>query len=108
RRPLSGVRRTVPPQIDAAVRRAIEKLPADRFATAHDFADALTRPQGALSWGAEAPATGKTGGSARPQARTNRALIAVNIAAVLVAAGLTAAMLLRRTPVEREIRFSLV
>jgi serine/threonine-protein kinase len=32
----------VPVQVEAAVERALEKLPADRFATAQEFADALT------------------------------------------------------------------
>jgi len=36
------VRETVPPGVDTLIRRALAKAPADRFATAHDFADALT------------------------------------------------------------------
>ncbi|MBI2614768.1 MAG: serine/threonine-protein kinase [Gemmatimonadetes bacterium] len=40
-RPLTEVRRTVPPHVAAAVAQALEKLPADRFATAMQFADAL-------------------------------------------------------------------
>ena len=40
-RPLTSTRRNVPPHVDAAVRHALEKLPADRFATAKKFADAL-------------------------------------------------------------------
>ena len=39
-RPITTLRRSVPPHVDAAVRCALEKLPADRFATAKDFADA--------------------------------------------------------------------
>jgi Tol biopolymer transport system component/predicted Ser/Thr protein kinase len=34
-------RRTVPAHVEAAVLKAIEKLPADRFASAQEFADAL-------------------------------------------------------------------
>jgi serine/threonine protein kinase len=41
-RPVTVVRRNVPPHVDAAVRRALEKLPADRFENAKDFAAALT------------------------------------------------------------------
>jgi serine/threonine-protein kinase len=37
-------RKAVPPNVDAAVAKALEKLPADRFASASDFATALTRP----------------------------------------------------------------
>jgi serine/threonine-protein kinase len=41
-RAVSTLRRTVPPHVDAAVHRALERLPADRFGTAHEFADALS------------------------------------------------------------------
>src|SRR5205085_1999668 len=34
-------RDTIPPHVDATVERALAKLPADRFGTARDFADAL-------------------------------------------------------------------
>jgi serine/threonine-protein kinase len=34
-------RHTIPPHVEAAVLRALEKLPADRFASAAEFADAL-------------------------------------------------------------------
>ena len=37
-------RPSVPPNVDAAVRCALEKLPADRFARADDFANALSNP----------------------------------------------------------------
>ena len=40
-RPLTELRKTVPPRVDAAVARALEKLPADRWQTAAEFADAL-------------------------------------------------------------------
>jgi len=43
-KPLTLVRRSVPPHVETAVRRALEKLPADRFANAAAFADALTTP----------------------------------------------------------------
>jgi hypothetical protein len=41
-RPLSSLRRSVPAHVNAAVLRALEKLPADRFTTATEFADALS------------------------------------------------------------------
>jgi serine/threonine-protein kinase len=43
-RPLSDMRPTVPPNVDEAVRTALQKLPADRQASAGAFADALARP----------------------------------------------------------------
>ena len=39
--PLLPRRHTVPPSVETAVLEALEKLPADRFATAAEFADAL-------------------------------------------------------------------
>jgi Tol biopolymer transport system component/tRNA A-37 threonylcarbamoyl transferase component Bud32 len=42
-RPVSGLRPMVPRQVEEAVRTALQKLPADRFATAASFADALAR-----------------------------------------------------------------
>jgi serine/threonine-protein kinase len=43
-RPVTEVRRSVPPHMAAAVSRALEKLPADRFHSAKEFADALGNP----------------------------------------------------------------
>jgi WD40 repeat protein len=43
-RSLTLQRRTVPPHVEAAVTTALSKLPADRFATAAHFAEALARP----------------------------------------------------------------
>jgi serine/threonine-protein kinase len=40
-RPLTGLRRSVPPHVASAIHRALEKIPADRFASAIQFADAL-------------------------------------------------------------------
>jgi len=41
-RPVVSLRRSVPPTLAAAVQRALEKLPADRFSTARAFAEALS------------------------------------------------------------------
>jgi serine/threonine-protein kinase len=40
-RPILPQRHTIPPQVEAAVLTALEKLPADRFGTAAEFAEAL-------------------------------------------------------------------
>jgi len=59
-RPLVAQRRTIPPEVEAAVLTALEKLPADRFATAAEFAEALAgRGPGAITRRAErtVPAT---------------------------------------------------
>ena len=53
-------RRSVPANVDAALRRALEKLSADRFASAKEFADALGDP--AFRHGEDgAAAVGRTG-----------------------------------------------
>ena len=48
---LQVVRHSIPDEVEDAVMRALEKTPADRFATVRDFADALLpggpRPDGA-------------------------------------------------------------
>jgi serine/threonine-protein kinase len=43
-RPVTGQRRSVPGHVNAAVLRALQKLPADRFHTAAEFAKALVTP----------------------------------------------------------------
>jgi serine/threonine-protein kinase len=40
----TAARRAVPANVDSAIRKALEKLPADRFASANDFAKALADP----------------------------------------------------------------
>jgi serine/threonine-protein kinase len=40
-RSATKARPSIPAHVDAAIRRALEKLPADRFTSAHDFAQAL-------------------------------------------------------------------
>jgi serine/threonine-protein kinase len=42
--PVTRIRKSVPPNVAAALAKALEKLPADRFATAKAFGDALTDP----------------------------------------------------------------
>ncbi|HEY6224437.1 MAG TPA: protein kinase [Gemmatimonadales bacterium] len=53
-RPLGPQRHTVPPHVDAAVLKALEKLPADRFGSAAEFAAALVNPGSAayVAWDA--------------------------------------------------------
>ncbi len=52
----TGKRASVPPNVDAAIRKALEKLPADRFASAQEFAGALGDP--GFRHGGEAVAVG--------------------------------------------------
>ena len=43
-RPVHELRRNVPPNVSAAIARAVEKVPADRFESARAFSDALANP----------------------------------------------------------------
>ncbi len=56
-RSLTLQRHTIPPHVEAAVSMALEKLPADRFVTAAEFGEALSRP-GVVTRTAAAPAPG--------------------------------------------------
>ena len=75
-------RKSVPPRVEATVMKALEKLPADRFAGAADFADALH------GRGAE-PASWNSGQLPAPSRRSRR-VAAAPWALVLVAAALAA------------------
>ena len=46
--PISDVRHTTPPNVDAAVQKALAKVPADRFESAAKFAEALGDPSFSL------------------------------------------------------------
>jgi eukaryotic-like serine/threonine-protein kinase len=67
---LRTVRRTVPPGVEWVIDRVLAKVPADRFATAAEFADALTHPERA------------------PIRRTGRRPLLMAVAAVPALAGL--------------------
>ncbi len=80
-RPLLPQRHTIPPQVEAAVLTALEKLPADRYTSAAEFAAALTDS------GYVARTTASTATS-EPAAGTwkRRFAVAAGIAAIAVAA----------------------
>ena len=82
-RELTAQRRSVPPHVAAAVENALEKLPADRFATARDFADAV---QGRLL-SASATVTRAAASGARAAAPRQRAMFAAVLAAALLMVG---------------------
>jgi Tol biopolymer transport system component len=78
----SAVRDTIPPHVEATVLTALAKLPADRFATAAQFAEALARPEATASYAT------MTGVRSAAAPRPNRALQVIPwvIAAASVAA----------------------
>ena len=60
-RPLHLARKTIPEEVEDAVRRALEKLPADRFESAAAFATALTQSGGTTQSRTKSRATAKRG-----------------------------------------------
>ena len=104
-RSLTLQRKTVPPHIEAAVATALEKLPADRFQTAAEFAAALGR------LGVSSGATPIRRSAARPapreDTRVRRAVTwAVPVVTLAVGLALGAGVLSRSTP-ERVVRMSI-
>ena len=105
-RSLTLQRHTVPPHIEAAVNTALEKLPADRFATAREFGEALGN--------ADAPTRGRTnaqtrlatavapaGGGLRSALRNP---IVLGLAILTVASLALAGAMLRRPPADAPLR----
>jgi serine/threonine-protein kinase len=76
-RPVSDLRKLVPENATAAIAKALEKLPADRFATAHEFAAALTNP---LQVTAMRPRD--AGGAPRPSSGRERVALLAGMAAL--------------------------
>jgi Tol biopolymer transport system component len=97
-------RPNVPEHVEIAVERALEKLPADRWATAKEFGEALTR-EGAVR--ATSASTMKAGAKPASRGLSNRAqiVLAVGTAIVGVIATKAAERWLDDTPPIRETRF---
>ncbi len=102
-RSMTSQRHTIPPQVEAAVLTALEKLPADRFATAAEFAAALADPSFASR---STVVTAASAGSLGGRARVRRVINALG-AAVVVLAALAAWGWLRPKPVPPVIRYSM-
>jgi len=94
--PVTKVRKSVPPNVAAATATALEKLPADRFETANDFAQALVN-------------TGYTrtdlvGATALPSVtRRSRVMATAGIALGLVAGVVLGWATFRRAPTARPL-----
>ncbi len=86
-RSLTLQRRTIPPHVEAAVLKALAKLPADRFQRASEFAEALVTPGFGATSGRQvgAPEFGPAGPPARRPALI-AALAAFGIIATALAA----------------------
>jgi serine/threonine-protein kinase len=68
-RSLTIQRKTIPPHVEAAVVTALAKLPADRFATAALFGEALSRPGAATVVTTAARSGSAAGRTATPRSR---------------------------------------
>ncbi|HEX6943451.1 MAG TPA: protein kinase [Gemmatimonadaceae bacterium] len=84
--PVTQLRKTVPHHVAAALEKALEKLPADRFESARAFADALTNPAFTV---AIDPVTAFAPGTAR------RSQFLIGGLAVALAAALVASLVTR-------------
>jgi serine/threonine-protein kinase len=90
-RPLLPQRHTVPPQIEAAVLTALEKLPADRFASAAEFSAALDGTAARRHGGP----TGRAIPAAAPPSRRPAWIVPAAVGAAALIVGLVAGRLMR-------------
>ncbi len=105
-RPILPQRHTIPPEVEAAVLTALEKLPADRFASAAEFAEALAGRR-TVPVARPAAATGAMAG-ATPRAKLRLDRVKLELfAALVLAAGAAAWGWLRPGPKPVVNRFSL-
>jgi serine/threonine-protein kinase len=105
-RPLLPQRHTIPPHVEAAVLTALEKLPADRFASAADFAGALRDK----SYAATVPVASARASAIAAPGRARRWLgLIVPVLALFVGVAAGAALWARRHPVPAPVlsQFSL-
>ncbi len=96
-RDLVAQRKAVPDAVEAAVLKALEKLPADRFASAAEFAAALEGPQ---------PTAARTA-AARAAPPASSQSVATLAALLVVAAGAAAWGWLRPVPAPEVVRYRL-
>jgi eukaryotic-like serine/threonine-protein kinase len=96
-RPLMPQRHTIPPHVEGAVLTALEKLPADRFATAALFAEALANPTATRPTARTATLSPATPADA-PRSRLRDPIVLGLAAVALAALGLAATSLRRPAP----------
>jgi len=100
--PVTKLRKSVPPNVAAAVAKSIEKLPADRFETAKTFADALVNPSFTTSTVAR-PAGASVATSARVSFPV---MLATTVGAAALAVAVTWWVMSRNIPSLPEIQLS--
>jgi serine/threonine protein kinase/Tol biopolymer transport system component len=77
--PVTTLRKSVPPNVAAAVAKSLEKLPADRFESAKAFGDALGNPAFAARSSADAASTS----AVRLPSRSREAVLIVTLVVAL-------------------------
>jgi eukaryotic-like serine/threonine-protein kinase len=97
-KPVTDLRKSVPPHVAEAVAQALEKLPADRFATAAEFAAALGGAGGVVTRQRSRRAAPGPTGARRP------AMLALLAAALVLTAGFAGWGWLRPSPEPAVIR----
>jgi serine/threonine-protein kinase len=106
-RPIVELRRNVPPHVAAAVHRALEKVPADRFATALGFLEAL-RVTPPATYVTDAVVRDVRSGERAPLAARRRIPWRSMLPWVLVAVmGVAALLPWRRSSAPKYVRFEL-
>jgi serine/threonine-protein kinase len=101
--PVTQLRKSVPPNVAAAVAKSLEKLPADRFESAKAFAEALGNPAYThATIAGMAPASGVRADSVSKRAFGAVALVAV----VALAAALWGWRVALREPARTAVRFT--
>ena len=108
-RSLTAQRHTIPRNIEAAVLTALEKLPADRFATAAEFAEAL-RDKGYGTGAGTAAVAAVAGGAAGagPAGRRAGVIIVAAVAVAVIATGAALWGWLRPSPAPAVQRYSVL
>ena len=108
-RPVTELRRSVPSHVADAIAKALEKLPADRFATAAEFAQALTRATGETPQVSHAGLRAGGGTVALPAARRRRwTTWALGVATVVLGAFAVRAALQLRALADRPTRWEVL
>ncbi len=98
--PVTRTRETVPPNVDAAIRRALAKTPADRFTSAAHFAEALANPAFSLP----TPTDARGAPASAPGPWNRLSVIMTGVAALLLLTTLLG--WLRSQPAEPVSRYS--
>jgi serine/threonine protein kinase len=108
-RSLRLMRPHVPPHVDAAIACALEKLPADRWNTAHEFAEALQGRGVAIPSAVVTPGSVSRGLPQRSATRRRLTALAPWMTAIILAISASAVTwsMAHRTPRDRTLRFLL-